>query len=298
MNQEKIGKFICYLRKENKMTQQELAEKLNVTDRAISNWENGKNMPDLSLFKPICDIFNISINELLSGEKLQENEYQEKLEENIINTVIFEKNKRKVFKKIILSSLSVITFIILFIFGSLFIIDNKRMSNDKPVVFSTWGNKNYWPMYEYKKQDMEKSIKRYFLTKMDKIYTNYNNETFNLVNFVVVHTFLIDIKSDDEIIVYLWAIYGSRLDKNYDDEIINPKGVISSPYKIVLKKTNDGYEILNVYAPNDKTKIDYVDSYLFIKNYFPKNIFKKVANYDKTLLDQEFYNLIENYVYQ
>ena len=75
MNQEKIGKFICYLRKENKMTQQELAEKLNVTDRAISNWENGKNMPDLSLFKPICDIFNISINELLSGEKLQENEY-------------------------------------------------------------------------------------------------------------------------------------------------------------------------------------------------------------------------------
>ena len=283
MNQEKIGKFICYLRKENKMTQQELAEKLNVTDRAISNWENGKNMPDLSLFKPICDIFNISINELLSGEKLQENEYQEKLEENIINTVIFEKNRRMVFKKIILSSLGVITFIILIIFGSLFIIDNKRMSNDKPVVFSTWGNKDYWPMYEYKKRDMEKSIKKYFFTKMDKTYTNYNNETFNLVNFVVV---------------YLWAIYGSRLDRNYDYEIINPKGVISSPYKIVLKKTNDGYEILNVYAPNDKTKIDYVDSYLFIKNYFPKNILKKAESYDKTLLYQDFYNLIENYVYQ
>ena len=145
---------------------------------------------------------------------------------------------------------------------------------------------------------MEKSIKKYFFTKMDKTYTNYNNETFNLVNFVVVHTFLVDIKSDDEIIVYLWAIYGSRLDRNYDYEIINPKGVISSPYKIVLKKTNDGYEILNVYAPNDKTKIDYVDSYLFIKNYFPKNILKKAESYDKTLLYQDFYNLIENYVYQ
>ena len=54
MNQEKIGKFIAQCRKEKKMTQSELAEKLNVTDRSVSNWENGRNMPDLSLFKPIC----------------------------------------------------------------------------------------------------------------------------------------------------------------------------------------------------------------------------------------------------
>ena len=69
MNQEKIGKFIAKCRKDNKMTQQELAEKLNVSDRAVSNWENGKNMPDLSLFKPLCEIFDISVNELLNGGK-------------------------------------------------------------------------------------------------------------------------------------------------------------------------------------------------------------------------------------
>ena len=68
MNQEKIGKFISKLRKEKNMTQQELADKINVTDRAVSHWENGRSIPDISLFKPLCEIFNISINELISGE--------------------------------------------------------------------------------------------------------------------------------------------------------------------------------------------------------------------------------------
>ena len=74
MNQEKIGKFIAECRKMKKMTQQDLAEKLGVTDRAISNWENGKNMPDLSLFKPLCKELEISINDLISGEKVIEKE--------------------------------------------------------------------------------------------------------------------------------------------------------------------------------------------------------------------------------
>ena len=96
MNQEKIGKFILENRKRKKLTQAELAEKLGVTDRTISNWENGKNMPDLSLFKPLCDILGITINELMSGEKISNKEYNEKLEENIINTIdcIDKKNIR------------------------------------------------------------------------------------------------------------------------------------------------------------------------------------------------------------
>ena len=87
MNQEKIGKFILECRKEKKMTQSELAEKLGVTDKSIGNWENGRNMPDLSLFKPLCDELGITINELLSGEKIKKEKYQEKFEENIINTI-------------------------------------------------------------------------------------------------------------------------------------------------------------------------------------------------------------------
>ena len=93
MDQEKIGKFIAECRKQRKMTQSELGEKLGVTEKSISNWENGRNMPDLSLFKPLCNELNISLNDLLSGEKVTENEYQEKLEENIINTIDYTNKK-------------------------------------------------------------------------------------------------------------------------------------------------------------------------------------------------------------
>ncbi len=93
MNQEVIGKFIADCRKRKKITQSELAEKLGITDRAISNWENGKNMPDLSLFKPLCEILDITINELLSGERLSKENYQEKLEENIVNTIDYSTKK-------------------------------------------------------------------------------------------------------------------------------------------------------------------------------------------------------------
>ena len=93
MNQEKIGKFIKILRKEKKLTQNELATKLGVTDKSISNWENGKNMPDLSLFKPLCEILGITINDLISGEKLNKDNYPEKFEENILNTIDYTNKK-------------------------------------------------------------------------------------------------------------------------------------------------------------------------------------------------------------
>lgn len=93
MNQEKIGKFILKCRKGKKLTQSELAEKLNVTDKSVSNWENGRNMPDLSLFKPLCELLDISINDLISGEKVSKDQYQEKLEENIISTIDYTNKK-------------------------------------------------------------------------------------------------------------------------------------------------------------------------------------------------------------
>ncbi len=93
MDQEKIGKFIAECRKKRKMTQSELGEKLGVTEKSISNWENGRNMPDLSLFKPLCNELNISLNDLMSGEKVIEKEYQEKLEENIIKTINYTSKK-------------------------------------------------------------------------------------------------------------------------------------------------------------------------------------------------------------
>ncbi len=75
MNQEKIGNFICKLRKESKLTQGKLASKLNVNVKSISRWENGKNLPDHSLIVQICDLFSISINEFYNGSKVNKKKF-------------------------------------------------------------------------------------------------------------------------------------------------------------------------------------------------------------------------------
>ncbi len=67
MNQIKIGRFIAECRKEKKLTQMQLAEKLNITDRAVSKWETGKGMPDSSVMLELCEILGITVNDLLSG---------------------------------------------------------------------------------------------------------------------------------------------------------------------------------------------------------------------------------------
>ena len=87
MDQIKIGKFIAECRKKNNLTQIELAEKLNITDRAISKWENGKAMPDSSIMLELCQELKISVNELLSGEVIKMDNYNEKLEQNLIDMV-------------------------------------------------------------------------------------------------------------------------------------------------------------------------------------------------------------------
>ncbi len=85
MDQAKIGKFIASQRKRNNWTQSQLAEKLGITDKAVSKWETGKSLPDLSLFTPLCDLFDITLNELLLGELIPDDCLKEKS-----NQVLFE----------------------------------------------------------------------------------------------------------------------------------------------------------------------------------------------------------------
>ena len=87
MNQVKIGSFIARCRKEQNLTQAQLAEKLNITDRAISKWETGRAMPDSSLMIELCNILNISVNELLIGEKIEEQENDTSLQQLVLDMV-------------------------------------------------------------------------------------------------------------------------------------------------------------------------------------------------------------------
>ena len=93
MDLDKIGKFIALNRKNKGLTQEQLAEKLGVTNKTISRWETGKYMPDLSLLKPLSEELGITLNELLSGEKIKEEKIVENTERNILNTIDYSSKK-------------------------------------------------------------------------------------------------------------------------------------------------------------------------------------------------------------
>ncbi|WP_242853808.1 helix-turn-helix domain-containing protein [Paraclostridium sordellii] len=88
MNQIQIGRFIADCRKKSNMTQNKLAEKLGITDRAVSKWETGKSIPDPSIMLELCEILNISVNELLCGKKLDEVEEKKEAQQNTLSMIM------------------------------------------------------------------------------------------------------------------------------------------------------------------------------------------------------------------
>lgn len=130
MNQERIGKFLAECRKNKNMTQQELASRLNVTDKAISKWENGRGLPDPSLFQNLCKILDISVNELLAGER-------ESNDDSIIEYANY--TKRKSHRKILIISF-IATLILVIIILAIYFIN----SYNKIVVYRLSGkNDNF-----------------------------------------------------------------------------------------------------------------------------------------------------------
>lgn len=95
MDQIKIGKFIQERRKEKRLTQSELAEKLDVTDRAVSKWENGNCIPDASNIQELCKILNITINDLFSGCVVDMSDNEKKLEENLLEMIKIKEKRDK-----------------------------------------------------------------------------------------------------------------------------------------------------------------------------------------------------------
>lgn len=87
MDQIRIGKFIAECRRKQNLTQMQLAEKLNITDRAVSKWETGKSMPDSAIMIELCDVLKISVNDLLCGEVITVNDYNKKLENNLLEMI-------------------------------------------------------------------------------------------------------------------------------------------------------------------------------------------------------------------
>ena len=127
MDQEKIGKFIASLRKEQKLTQEQLAEKLGVTSKSVSRWENGKNMPDYSILKELCNILDIDINEFLSGERIEKHEIQTYSIKNldlILKEYCKMKKQKNIFKfiSIVIGIIEIIAIGLIVFLGCMFIL--------------------------------------------------------------------------------------------------------------------------------------------------------------------------------
>ncbi|MBE5931418.1 MAG: helix-turn-helix transcriptional regulator [Lachnospiraceae bacterium] len=118
MNQEKIGKFISLSRKNKRLTQEQLAEKLGVSINAVSKWERGLNLPDVSLMEKLCEVLDFTLNELFAGEKLTNEEMVRKSEKNIMSLMMTLKQLRivEVFTQILIGvgiALTISSFFIL-----------------------------------------------------------------------------------------------------------------------------------------------------------------------------------------
>ena len=106
MDQVKIGQFIKAIRKEKLLTQREVAEKLSISEKTVSKWETGNGLPEVSLMLPLCKLLGISVNELLSGERLDEKRYFERAEQNIMSLM---KEKAEAKKKLIIAVITAAT---------------------------------------------------------------------------------------------------------------------------------------------------------------------------------------------
>ena len=114
MDQVKIGKFLSDERKAKGYTQKQLSELLGISDKTISKWECGNGFPEASLLLPLCNELGITVNELLTGERISQQNYKKKAEENMVNMIREkEENKQKILLTTIIGVISTITFVTL-----------------------------------------------------------------------------------------------------------------------------------------------------------------------------------------
>ena len=121
MDQIKTGKFIADERKKKGYTQRQLAEQLGISDKTISKWERGNGFPEISLLLPLCNELDLSVNELLTGERISETEYREKAEENMVNLVKeAQESKKKIIMSAMVSVLVIVAAVPLFVVAGMF----------------------------------------------------------------------------------------------------------------------------------------------------------------------------------
>ena len=125
MDQIKIGRFIADERKRKGYTQKQLSEKLEISDKTISKWERGNGFPEVSLLLPLCYELEITVNELLSGERVSEEDYRKKAEVNMVNLVReAQESKKKIILSAMVAALTIVAAFPLFLLSGILEMEN------------------------------------------------------------------------------------------------------------------------------------------------------------------------------
>lgn len=271
MNNLKIGNFIADMRRNQKLTQKELAERLNVTDTAISKWERGLCYPDITIIENLCKILNITLIDFFKSEKINELKItNDKANEYILESISYSKGliaaDKKNHRKIIIRFALLVALSLMTLF---FTIDYARYLNYKEPVFSLYttsavfGDSNITEYYGfgYKVIKYESKAGRNDM-EFGSWFSKYKN--INLDSYVVadLKSFILNVdakkgdnqcfadvtilktaETDDSLAVYTWIIEKCFYLKN--DKIIKDESS-SMPYKFILKANDDSlYKIID-----------------------------------------------------
>ena len=274
MDQIKIGEFISRLRKEKELTQDDLAEKLGVSTKTISRWETGRNMPDYSILKDLCNILGISVNELINGERIEKDKIIKEYDNNLIK-VLKEYKRMKRLKNILFFlfigiGILLIQFIVIFAMLYFMTASAKVEVNTDITKYNNYMFENAIDVYQ-DKWGMDESIFPKTISK------DMNVEDYKMVYYD---------PWDKQFLSYLVVEYD---DTKYNDEktrLTNYKSTDYIGYYSVTGFTK--YELLAMYA-NDyqgfvyaldlgNNKICYVE--IIFCNYFMDLDYKKYINED------------------
>lgn len=242
-----LGEILKDYRLKAGLSQEYVAHELGVSRQAISKWENGKGLPDVSLMLPLCEVLEINVNELLCAKHLKDEEKEKKAEENIIGAL--DENDKK---KRRLRWLSAFLILIVTILGSCFMIDVYHMKNNEEVIFSKWSF-DYTPGYDPLNDRVKSAIESFF-----------EDES---MEFVSVYIF--DLKEDDiGYTAYIEALSESYILEN--DKAMLDESVVR-PYRIKLSKD---LAIKKSESPLDFSYNEDLD------RLFPKNIKEAIFDFE------------------
>lgn len=204
MDQIKIGKFIAENRKLKNMTQSELAERLGVSDRTISKWETGRGIPELSLLEPLSEILDITVSELLKGEKVEDK--LKVADSNIVD--ILKEKKSEINKKKLIAIISLIIILCLSLFSLYEYRKNKELEDNE--LHITYNKDGYFINYVDTKISIEESKILYFEGKNENEIRNISNEEKDLI----ISSYYSEIEN-----YYLYGFLGQYVGNGKDNDI-------------------------------------------------------------------------------